>query len=88
MLSWKFWRFWTRSEFVEAGERARREHARWLTDALSSNRPYPKIPLRAVRDGGFGPLLARSGGEELARSWWGAAFNRVDRIEGRDPAGR
>ena len=80
-MRWRFWRFWTTSDFLEAGERARQEHAAWLTRAMASGRAYPKIPVKPADAGGFDRLVNKPGGEELAAAWWEAAFNRVDRIE-------
>lgn len=80
-MRWRFWRFWTTSEFLEAGEKARQEHARWLTRAMASGKSFPTIPVRPAREGGFDRLMNKAGGEELAAAWWEAAFNRVDRIE-------
>ena len=77
------WRFWIRREALEAGARMRQEHSAWLTDAVLSDRPYPKIPLRRVDEGGFDRLRERPNGPERAAAWWFAAFQRMDRAEGR-----
>jgi len=82
-MTWRFWKYWTQSQFIEAGERARQEHALWLTQAMRSRKPYPKIPLRAVDAGGFERLMHKQGGERLTTSWWEAAFARIDRVESR-----
>lgn len=77
------WRFWIKSEVLGAGEQMRREHSAWLTDALLSRREYPQIPMRPVDDGGFDRLMQRPHGPDRAASWWAAAFQRIDRVEGR-----
>ncbi|MCX5690580.1 MAG: hypothetical protein NTV94_12500 [Planctomycetota bacterium] len=80
-MRWRFWRFWTTSEFLEAGEKARQEHARWLTRAMASGMAYPKIPVKPADAGGFDRLRDKAGGQELAAAWWEAARNRVERLE-------
>ncbi|MEX2218360.1 MAG: hypothetical protein WD749_06325 [Phycisphaerales bacterium] len=52
----------------------RRAHERWLTAALASPRPIPRIPVRRVDRGGFDRLRARPGGRELAERWWSLAL--------------
>jgi len=81
MMSWRFWRFWSRKDLLDAGERARREHEEWLTRAISSGKSYPKIPLKPAATGGYSELMERPGGEQLAAAWWEAAFGRVDRLD-------
>jgi hypothetical protein len=71
------WRFW-KSHNMDEGARARLEHSLWLTRALESNHPYPRIPTRPVATGGFAPLLSRPHGTTLANRWWDAALARVD----------
>lgn len=56
----------------------RREHALWLTAAMRGTMPTPRIPVRRVDDGGFGPMLRRSTGRRRADAWWDAAFERVE----------
>lgn len=56
----------------------RNAHSAWLTEAVASNRPYPRIPIRRVDDGGFSRLMARANGEEVAARWWEVALERVD----------
>jgi hypothetical protein len=56
----------------------RHVHEAWLTRAVSSGKPYPRIPVRRVDEGGFDPLLARPGGRQRADRWWTAALDRVD----------
>lgn len=72
------WTFWGARDRVEAGELARREHARWLTAALRSGRAFPRIPVRRVDHGGYSFLARRAGGVERAQRWWRLALERVD----------
>jgi len=69
---------------MEAGEVARRVHGQWLTVALSSEKDYPRIPVRPVETGGIEAMMERPGGKERAAQWWEAAFNRLDRQESLD----
>ena len=73
-MKWAFWQ----SYFEEAGERARRMHSAWLTRALAEDRQYPRIPCRRAEEGGFGPLLDKPNGKDLAERWWSLALSRVD----------
>ncbi|TVQ60860.1 MAG: hypothetical protein EA378_10575 [Phycisphaerales bacterium] len=61
-----------------AGERMRDEHSAWLTAAMMSGRPYPRIPTKGVSRGGYDPLRARPGGADRAAAWWRGALDRVD----------
>lgn len=54
-------------------------HSHWLTSALASARPYPKIPLRRVAEGGFSALVATPDGRLWADLWWNAALDHVTR---------
>ncbi len=63
---------------LSVGEMMRNAHSAWLTEALASGREYPRIPLRRSDEGGFGKLLARGNGQELAKKWWDVALERVD----------
>lgn len=56
----------------------RRVHEVWLTRAVSSGKPYPRIPVKRVDQGGFDRMMARPGGRETADRWWSAALGRVD----------
>ncbi|MBX3410612.1 MAG: hypothetical protein KF859_12090 [Phycisphaeraceae bacterium] len=80
-MRWRFWRFWSRDEFLEAGERARLEHSEWLSRALRSGKNYPRIPVKPVVLGGFDRLMEKPGGPDLCAAWWQAAFNRVDHLD-------
>jgi hypothetical protein len=59
-------------------EEFRRVHERWLSRALASSRPIPRIPLRRVDRGGFDALRARPGGRALAERWWSLALAIAD----------
>jgi hypothetical protein len=63
---------------LTAGERARLLHSRWLTDAMRSGRPMPRIPLRRVEVGGWEELLARPKGRDVAERWWRRALRWVE----------
>ncbi|MCL4740629.1 MAG: hypothetical protein KJZ54_00335 [Phycisphaerales bacterium] len=76
------WRFGGRDRLLTRAEIARREHERWLNRAIVSGTPYPRIPTRLVRRGGFSGLMARPGGPERAARWWDAALARVDELGG------
>lgn len=71
--------FWNRlrDRLMDPGELARRQHSRWLTDALESGDPFPRIPTRRADAGGFGKLLSLPSGRETAERWWRAALARV-----------
>jgi hypothetical protein len=71
------WRFWEHEEMDE-GEKARLVHSQWLTEALASGKPYPRIPVRPVVTGGFSRLMSRARGTELAQRWWEIALTRVE----------
>ncbi|MEL7474400.1 MAG: hypothetical protein AAGK04_13865 [Planctomycetota bacterium] len=73
------WRKWfQRRRMEEAGARARREHAEWLTAAVVGRRDYPRIPTRRSDRGGFGPMMDRPDGSGRAAAWWSGALSRVD----------
>ncbi len=58
-------------------ERVRREHTEFLTYALWSNHPFPRIPLRRVDAGGFDALRLKPRGREVAERWWRRALRFV-----------
>lgn len=63
---------------LTAGERARRLHSHWLTEALRSGKEMPRIPLRRVEDGGWEDLLAKPKGRDAAERWWRRALRWVE----------
>lgn len=73
-----FWRFSRKDELVSAGEAARRVHSAWLTRALRSRRPFPRIPTKPVEHGGFAELMATPEGPSVARGWWETALGSLD----------
>ncbi|MCH7791575.1 MAG: hypothetical protein IID31_04755 [Planctomycetes bacterium] len=74
------------SRFIpDPAQRFRREHERWLTRALASGRPLPRIPIRAISLGGFDRLLAAPRGRHAVSRWWAAVLARPDLAE---PASR
>ncbi|NUQ53660.1 MAG: hypothetical protein HUU19_13305 [Phycisphaerales bacterium] len=74
MIWWPF----HRSDLPSRAEQMRLAHSHWLTGALASGRPYPKIPLRRVAEGGFSALVATPDGRQWADLWWNAALDHVN----------
>lgn len=72
-----FWRF-LRGSSLSPGEFARRTHELWLTRALQSQRPYPRIPLRRVDTGGFDRMMGSPDGRARAETWWNLALQKYD----------
>jgi hypothetical protein len=78
----RFWSLGRGLDLIDAGEKMRRFHERWLTKAVS--RPgdvTPRIPVRRVDEGGYQTLLASPGGRERAEQWWYDAFALMDADE-------
>lgn len=72
---------WSSNRDDEKNRRANlalRIHERWLDRALGSGREYPHIPLRAVSEGGFTPLVSTPHGRAWADAWWTDALTHVD----------
>ena len=46
------------------------ETSAFLTWALRHGKSYPRIPRRAVKEGGFRALLNRPGARAAAEHWW------------------
>ncbi len=65
-----------RKRLLDAGERARREHSNFLTQALCTRlgAGAPRIPTRRVDRGGFDRLMADSRGRQAADRWWAGTF--------------
>lgn len=72
------WRFFRKADLLTAGELARRVHSQWLTAALRSRKPYPRIPVRPVAAGGFSELLEHPHGRRIAEAWWDSALEQVE----------
>lgn len=75
------WRFFGRNDLPDKAVEFRRVHEEWLTRAMRSKREYPRIPLRRVDEGGFGPMMARPEGQARAQQWWSIALDRLDPVE-------
>lgn len=61
----------------DPGERMVQYHGQWLSRALRRGGDFPRIPVRAVRDGGYSSLLSTAGGRARAERWWAAALEQV-----------
>lgn len=61
-------------------EIARRTHSEWLTWAMRSERPFPRIPTQAVRDGGYEALVTTTRGRRICVRWWRRALAAVERL--------
>ncbi len=62
-----------------AGQRARRVHGQWLTQAiLGGGLSAPRIPTRKVTEGGFENVRKTCDGRVWADSWWRGAFRTTD----------
>lgn len=73
-------RFFGSDDLPGHAERLRRFHSAWLTWALRrGGAGLPRIPVRAVSEGGYGPLMATSEGREWAEAWWGDALSFEER---------
>ncbi len=64
----------SRQDWEEAGERARKAHSEWLTKALRSGSKVPRIPLRRVSDGGWDSMMATEEGRCWATEFWQSAI--------------
>lgn len=63
------------------GDRFRREHSAWLTHAVQTSTPYPRIPTRRVDSGGYDRMMRLEHGPERAAKWWALAGDRVDALD-------
>lgn len=72
-----FWRP-ARNEDNPRGRLFRLIHERWLTRAVKSKLPYPRIPIRRVDAGGFDEVRQRPEARARADRWWALALERVD----------
>ena len=78
MASDMLWRFFSRDDLPSRAEAFRRVHEQWLTRAVRSRSPLPRIPTRRVDSGGFDHLTSRPRGQEVAERWWRMTFSRLD----------
>ena len=69
-----------RDRLRDAGERARREHSAFLTQALCTRLGVraPRIPTRRVDDGGFDRLMGDPRGRRAAGRFWSGALVDAD----------
>ena len=69
------------SRTKDIAERWRDEHSAWLTAAMKvlerEKYAFPRIPLRRVDQGGFGPLLSRPRGTKICERWWRRALRTI-----------
>jgi hypothetical protein len=72
-----FWKRLLARGFLTAAEKATQEHSAWLTQALRSGSPLPRIPIRRVDTGGFDALRERASGPAHAERWWKLALDRT-----------
>jgi hypothetical protein len=73
-----YWPFSSRDELPLRGAIMRAIHERWLTKALRSEKALPRIPTRAVREGGFSILMSQSAGRKWAEDWWAMTLDNPD----------
>lgn len=62
---------------ADARRRAIAETSAFLTWALQTDQPMPRIPRRRVDRGGFGELVRRPGSRRLIDYWWAKALDRT-----------
>ncbi len=72
-----FWNF-AKRDLGDLGAAMRRTHGRWLSRAVASPAPLPRIPTIAVRDGGFDPIVAHPDARAWAEAWWDQTLVRDD----------
>ena len=73
-----FWEFFSLSKLVNHAEAMRRRHSVWLTRALQRPSRFPRIPVRAVAEGGFSSLVATPAGRAWADEWWSDTLQLED----------
>ena len=59
----------------------RRVHELFLSRALSSRKPYPRIPTKKVSLGGFDRMMGTAAGRDRAKAWWAIVFAGMDADE-------
>ncbi len=52
----------------------------WLTWALDTNMPAPRIPTRRVDEGGFAVLQRLPGARVVFARWWADAINNLEHL--------
>lgn len=62
---------------MNARRRAIAETNAFLTWAMQSDAPMPRIPRRRVDRGGFAQLLSRPNASGIIACWWGKALDRI-----------
>lgn len=62
---------------MNARRRAIAETNAFLSWAMKSDEPMPRIPRRRVDRGGFAQLLSRPNASGIIASWWGKALDKV-----------
>ncbi len=56
------------------------ETSEFLSWALNEDANLPRIPRRAVREGGFSMLLAQPGARAAIVRWWDRVFDRISEL--------
>ncbi len=62
---------------VDARRRAIAETSAFLSWALSTDQPLPRIPRRRVDRGGFSDMLRRPMAGKIILNWWAQALDRI-----------
>lgn len=62
---------------MNARRRAIAETNAFLTWAMTSDEPMPRIPRRRVDQGGFAQLLSRPNASRIIAGWWNKALDRI-----------
>lgn len=62
---------------LDARQRAIAETSAFLSWALRTNQPLPRIPRRRVDRGGFAQMLKRPLGSKIIQYWWNQALDRI-----------
>ena len=75
------WLPFRRDELTDKAAAFRRVHEAFLTRALSSRKPYPRIPTKKVSGGGFDKLSSTPSGRRWANLWWAVVFAGTDADE-------
>ena len=62
---------------IDARRRAIAETNAFLTWAMQSEEPMPRIPRRRVDRGGFAHLLSRPNASGIIACWWAKALDKI-----------